>query len=351
MVDELTAAELGAMGGKARAESLTAEERSEQARRAVQARWNAELPQATHAGRLRIAGREIICAVLDDGTRVLNQETFLTAIGRAAKAKAGTGSTRMNQVDELPPFLAAKNLKPFIYDDLRRSTSPVIYRTETGGRAFGYKADLLPEVCKVYIRADEAGQSNKGQAHIVAACRIIHDALSKVGIIALVDEATGYQYERLRDELQRILERYVSKELARYSRVFEQDFYEHIHRLKGWKYNPDSTKRSHAIARLTVDLTYDRIHPDLLKELKQVRKEKGKSFQKLHQWLTADPTGGHPRLKQHAEGVTALLSVAKNWLQFQDWIDRRYPKVNETRLLPFPEPEDEELATLDLQGK
>src|SRR5687767_8015743 len=111
--DVKTATEIGSLGGKATAAKLTPEERKERARKAAEARWLSEAPTATHPGTLVLAGRQIICAVLNDGRRVLNQETFLTAIGRAAKAKAGTGSTRLSQVDELPPFLAAVNLKPF----------------------------------------------------------------------------------------------------------------------------------------------------------------------------------------------------------------------------------------------
>ena len=36
------------------------------------------------------------------------------------------------------------------------------------------------------------------------------------------------------------------------------------------------------------------------------------------------------------------MKVAKNWNQFQDWVDRLYPKINQTLSLPFPEPDDDE---------
>src|SRR4051794_17427565 len=86
-----TVEEAGAKGGKARAAKMTAQERAEAARRAAEERWHGAMPAATHAGVLHLAGQQIVCAVLEDGRRVLNQETFLTAIGRSAKAKAGTG--------------------------------------------------------------------------------------------------------------------------------------------------------------------------------------------------------------------------------------------------------------------
>src|SRR5437870_2268080 len=96
------------MGGKARAEALTPEQRSEIARRAAEAKHS--IPKATHEGAIPLGSKSVPCAVLDDGTRLLTQGGFLQALGRAEKAKGGQGST----VDGMVPFLAAINLKPFI---------------------------------------------------------------------------------------------------------------------------------------------------------------------------------------------------------------------------------------------
>src|SRR5947209_17457486 len=80
-----------AKGGKARAANLTPEVRSEIARQAAASRWGQDLPHAIRDGELVIAGRLFACAVLETGKRVLTQNTFLTAIGRSARPKAGTG--------------------------------------------------------------------------------------------------------------------------------------------------------------------------------------------------------------------------------------------------------------------
>jgi hypothetical protein len=337
MDEKVTIADVASEGGKARAESLTQGERTAIAKKAAEARWNKTVPKATHSGELHINGVAIPCAVLHDETRVLTQRGFSVALGRYKNPN------KKGAIVDLPVFLSASNLNPFVDEDLARSATPIKFRMAEGSGgfagnvAFGYRAELLPQVCNVYLRAKHEGKLLKSQEHIADQCLILLNGLATVGVIALVDEATGYQYDRLRDDLQRILEKYVSKELARYSRVFEPDFYKHIHRLKGWKYDAESTKRTHALARVTVDLTYDRIHPDLLKELKQTRLAKGKNSQQLHRWLTTDPAGGHPRLKQHAEGVTALLSVAGSWLQLEEWLNMRYPKMNETMKLLFKE--------------
>ena len=110
-------AALGASkGGSARATLLSAEERRAIARDAAAARWGNVLPVATHPGTMVIAGRLIACAVLDNGKRVLTQETFLKTVGRAAKAKGGRGSSLLS-IDDLPPFLGAGGQR----DGLRQS--------------------------------------------------------------------------------------------------------------------------------------------------------------------------------------------------------------------------------------
>ena len=115
MSEEFGSAAAGRKGGKARAQSLTSEQRREIARSVALARWEKEeegkTPHATHEAVLQIGTTEIPCAVLDNKMRVLSQGAFLLAIGRAEKAKGGQGSAGMT-VDELPPFLAADNLNP-----------------------------------------------------------------------------------------------------------------------------------------------------------------------------------------------------------------------------------------------
>lgn len=158
------------------------------------------LPKAIAEGTLVIGDLRIACAVLDDesNTRVLTQEGFLTAIGRAGKAKGGEGAT----VDGLPAFLRANNLKPFISNDLLESTTPIEFVPLRGpgyqGRAFGYRASLLPNVCWVYQDALVAQKLLPSQIHIGEACRFFLKALTNHAIEDLVDLATGFEDMRKR---------------------------------------------------------------------------------------------------------------------------------------------------------
>lgn len=295
------------------------------------------LPKAVAEGTLIIGDLKISCAVLDDehgNQRVLTQEGFLTAIGRAGKAKGGEGAG----VDGKPAFLRAKNLEPFISNELIESTTPVEFVPLRGpgyqGRAFGYKASLLPDVCWVYQDAMVAGRLLSSQVHIGEACRSFLKALTNHAIEDLVDQATGFEDMRKRRALDRIIEQYVEPAARPWVKMFDMDFYRHIYRLNGWPFDPESTARPGVIGKWTNDI-YDRLAPGVRQELhnRVRRNERGRPTQKLTQYLT--PEEGKPRLKELLEGVKLLMRMSKKWSDFQGRLDEFYPRYDETPLLPF----------------
>ena len=88
-----------------------------------------------------------------------------------------------------------------------------------------------------------------GQEHIGASADILMRGLAHVGIIALVDEATGYQVVREREELHHILEAYINQELLPWSKTFPDGYYQELFRLRGWEYSPPSVKRPQMVGR------------------------------------------------------------------------------------------------------
>jgi len=229
------------LGGQKRAERLSPDARRTIAQVAAEARWNrvaedtgeARLPRATHPGNLKIGNLEIPCAVLEGGTRVITQRGMFVSLGMNKNPSKGQST-----IDNRPAFLSAKNLTPFISEELVRSWNPIPFRLPKGSGgyrgniAFGYDAKILPLVFHAYIDAYEAGKLTRAQIHIAKACKIVERAFSVVGIVALVDEATGYQDERPRDELSRILEAYISPELMPWTRMFPNEFFKQIYRIQ-----------------------------------------------------------------------------------------------------------------------
>lgn len=291
-------AEQQSAGGKARAISLTAERRAEIARRAAEARWVA--PKAAYEGDLHIGDLTLPSAVLQDGRRVLISRAFLTALGRPWK---GT-----YQRSDRPNFVDARNLDPFITDEVREFLEPIEFRNLRGQKVQGYRAELLPLVCDVYLRAKDASALTDGQKQVARQAEILTRSLSKVGIVGLVDEATGYQSVRARDELQRILAAYISEELLPWAKRFPDSFYEQIHRVWGWPYAPGNNKRTAYIGRLTNWLIYEQLPPGVLDELRRKNPRDtntGRRKGTHHQHLTEEV--GHPSLEKQITSITTLL--------------------------------------------
>lgn len=125
-------------------------------------------------------------------------------------------------------------------------------------------------VCDLYIKAFEKDKLLKSQEKFAVACYAIKKALAKVGIIALVDEATGYQEVRRKDELQQILAAYIREEFLPWTKRFPDEYYRQLFRLRGWQFEPGSVKRPVLVGKLTEDIVYKRLH-GVLDEIKEAK--------------------------------------------------------------------------------
>ncbi len=277
---------------------------------------------------LIIGDIKIDCYVLEDETRVLSRGGFQSALGRHRTSR----KHQQDDVVNLPAFLAASNLNPFVSKALVTASTPVEFLAPSRGPiAYGYRAELLPQVCEVYLKAREAGALLPSQLHIAAQAEILIRGLATIGVIALVDEATGYQEIRARRALATILEKFIAEELQPWTKTFPIEFYLEICRLKGWP-TDFAIKRPSVVGHYTNDIVYDRIAHGLLAELRSINPvlPEGYRRDKHHQWFA--PEFGHPKLKEHLVGVMALMRAAPTfgWNNFMRSLQRAYPKLNET---------------------
>ncbi|WP_445169887.1 P63C domain-containing protein [Mycolicibacterium sp. Dal123E01] len=322
-----------AAGGVARAKGLTAAQRKSIAQKAAAARWDsADLPQAVtseNRNSVRLADTDIDAYVLDDGTRVLSQSGFLQALGRNKRAAMRSS--------EIPPMLQGKAFEQFLTAELLELGQPVHFRTRGGLKANGYRAEFLPQVCEVYLKARDAGTLAPNQKKIAAQAELLMRAFATVGIIALVDEATGYQDVRARDALAKILEEYIDRELQPWVRTFPDDFYGELCRLRGLELKSAMVRRPQYFGHLTNDVVYKRIAPGVLDELKRVtpRDEKGRTKNRYFQHLTANL--GYPKLREHLGSIVTLMKLSKDWPDFQTKLDQIHPRFGDTMMLQFPE--------------
>lgn len=331
-----------AKGGFARAEVLSPEQRKEIAKNAALARWGDDVPRAEWTGQLTIGNMVFPCSVLSDGTRILTQSDFMKGMGMYYSGWVARNREVTEDSAEMPHFLAFKSIKPFVDKHLGDLQSIILkYRTATGGIAHGIKAEIIPKLCEIWLDAEETITLGKRQKEIAAKAKIVMRSLAHVGIIALVDEATGYQEIRPRDALQAYLEKIVSKQLAAWAQKFPEEFYKNIYQLKNWPWSGMSKNRYSVVAHYTNNLIYERIAPGLRNELerKNPKNEKGYRPAKHHQWLTEDV--GNPMLAQHLHSIVMFqrLAIASGfgWNRFVKMVDQVLPKMGATLEIPFPD--------------
>jgi len=322
-----------AKGGRARAKLMSAAERSESARVAAEARWGSAVPRALCGSAdhpLRIGDVEMPCYVLEDGRRVLSQSGLQTGIGLSR----GGGSGGARRLAQFAAYLEGKGIDT---NGLAvRCASPIEFIGPRGGsRILGYEATILHDLCDAILRARKEEKLLPQQIHLADQAEILVRAFARVGIIALVDEATGYQDLRARDALAKILEEFISEELRKWVSTFPPEFYKQMFRLRGWAYDDTSVKRPQMVGKLTDNVVYQRLAPGVREELRKVnpRDEKGRRKHKHHQWLSQDV--GHPKLIEHLGSVTTLMKLSKDWTEFEVLLNRIHRRYDEGPWLPM----------------
>lgn len=321
----LSTIDRGSAGGLARAEKLSPQERSEIARKAASERWGVDIPKANYTGEIKIGDKVIACAVLDDGTRLINQATFMVALGRAARAKGGTGAS----VSTIPPFLSAKNLRPFITAELEEKSLPIRYTTSGGGKAYGFRADILADVCEVYLDAQEQGQLLRSQEQAAAAASMLIRGMARVGITALVDEATGYEVNRERQALQKLFEQYIEERFRPWIKQFPDEFFKEVYRIHGWAYNENSSKRPSYIGKFINAYIYDALPSVAVKEIERrnAKNAKGNRAARHHQFLTQHT--GVPALDRQIASVITLMRASDDKAGFKRLYERAFPPAQQ----------------------
>jgi hypothetical protein len=328
-----------AKGGVARAEILPPERRQEIARKAAETRWSSE-PQQDEPGirkaiygsperLLKIGDVEVECYVLEDGTRVLSGRGMQQAIGLGGEAKTHGSKLR--------GFLALEAIRPFVNNDLAMALeNPVRFmRPGRGGiPAIANEATLLIDVCEAILHAKDAKGFRKSWLPMALKAQIITLSFAKAGIIAAVDEVTGYQEIRERDAIQKIIDKYLTDYARKWSKVFPDAFWEKLLRVKGYE-SYIGLKRPSFVGHWVNDIVYDRIAPGIRQKLKELnpRMESGNRRFKNTQFMT--PDHGIPELKEHLSKAMVLMDAATGAKEFDRLLNRSLPKFGYTLEIPL----------------
>jgi hypothetical protein len=309
-----------AKGGRARANVLTPTERSEIARRASRARWGGgdddnseppievevstegDLPYSMFRGTLQIGDFEVECHVLSDGRRVLTQREMVRVIS------GGRDSSNLARYLTRHPLYGPELLEGRIIPFAQPGLALVSH---------GYEATILVEICDSYLQARDEKLLKPSQAGLAKTAEVVMRACAKVGIIALIDEATGYQAVRHKQALQLKLQAFIADEMADWARMFPDEFWYELARLEGIRYS--ARNRPLRWGKYVMAFVYDAVDSDVGKELR--RKNPDPHFRKNHhQWLKQH---GREAVNDQIQRVIAVMKLCDDMADFR----KKFAKV------------------------
>jgi P63C domain len=333
--DASAAREFAKKGGQARANVLTADERSEIAQHAARARWGKDQepeflertavirpiekavakdaetpPYSMFRGNLRIGDLDLECHVLSDSRRVFTQREIVRILSGGRES------------GDLQRYLASN---PLINKDLVAGQGISFKIPSNPTLASGYEATVLIEICDKYIEAAEQKLLRTNQLKLAAQSMMVIRSCAKVGIIALIDEATGYQQFRAKRELQLKLQAFIADELQEWARMFPDEFWLELARLEGIHYSPRN--RPLRWGKYVMMFVYDAIDPDVGKQLRA--KNPNPHFKENHhQWLKQ---WGRQRVNDQIQRVVTIMKLCENMDDFR----RKFVKVFKKTPLQF----------------
>lgn len=266
-------------------------------------------PFAKHAGTVDLGSGHIDCYVLDNNDRVL-------ALRSAVRALTGVDGS------DLDSYIGVQSLRGYLdsKEVLAGALDFSIPGTQFTGR--GLRANAFLGICRAYVNALQAGAlTTERQRGLAMKCAVLLAACANVGLDALIDEATGYQYERAEDALQVKLRAYVLEELRAWEKTFPDALWEEFGRLTNWSGSLHS--RPKWWGKLVLELIYEALDPDVAAHLKTT-KPSPRHGQNYHQWLTQDV--GLRALIPHIHQVVGIAKTCSTIAELKEKVALHYGK-------------------------
>jgi hypothetical protein len=320
------------LGGQARAKALSREERKEIARRGALARWNRPvaipdpnvMPEASHQGELPIGDTNLDCYVLADGRRLFHKR----GMARALTLKSDGGNAFLKTI-------SGKGIGSAIGPELRQKIeNPIVFKPLNGDPAHGYEASTLIEVLDAIIEARNSGVLLPSQTFLARQAEIIIRSAAKVGIVSLIDEATGFIADKRKAEYRELFQQYIADEMRQWEKEFPDEFFDMIYRLYELKrINPKSFKHPVFFSKFIRKYIYKPLansNGAILAELETknpVVYSSGGRRHKLFMFLSDQV--GLPAFRQHLWKVVGMGAGSPDKAAFDRAFSRAFPQANE----------------------
>lgn len=167
------------------------------------------------------------------------------------------------------------------------------------------------------------------QQNLARQSEIVIRAAAKIGIIALIDEATGFQKYRAERDLQLKLQAFIADDLQEWAKMFPDEFWFELARLEGVRYSPRS--RPLRWGRYIMMFVYDAVDKDVGKELR--RKNPDPHFlQNHHQWLKKF---GRGKVHDQIQRVVTIMKLCDDMDDFRAKFKKVFKKSQITAQLSF----------------
>lgn len=301
-----------------------------------------KLPRAiVKESELTLGATTVTCSVLEDGRRIIKDTSLFKALKRTRKGEV--------RVEGYPPILGSKMLVDILeelYPDEIDTIQPFEVAQFNGTTGLWYDANSIPVICDLYMEAESRNLIKPGQQHVLEQAKVLLRALAKVGITALIDEATNYQESREKDELQILLSKFIADKLQPYSKQFPKEYFEELFRLYGLPYDPTTTRRPRCFAQFNLKYVYEMLPPKVWERLDEINptvfnanKNRKDRKNHIHRNLTED---GQKWLQHHLSSLIPIMTISKDMDDFKCNFDRAFAKkINEIKVLKLKEEEIE----------
>jgi hypothetical protein len=308
------------IGGLARAEALSDEERAAIARKAAIARWGEKPFKVIRKGNFKKDfGVDIDCYVLDDPqkTAVISKRGMGLAIGLRKRG------------DSFPVFVNSKNMEDYIGRELKEKIeNPLIFQPKSSAgenpineQAHGYDATILIDICTSILNARNDGKlSETRYARMVNQAQVIQTASAKSGIKGLVYALAGYDPSA--QEVIDAFKLYIQEEARKYEPEFPDDLYMQWYRL--YQIQVPQRGKPWQFKHLTVNHIYYPLAQSkgkIYELVKALKAKDGDRRKKLFQFLNDI---GVRALRMHMGRVLEMCESSENRDIYESKIKKRF---------------------------
>lgn len=263
-------------------------------------------PRAISTGALKFGDAEVDCYNLDDGRRVISQRGVVRALQGGSKGATSHGNLA-RFFERLPAESSAKLADP---------SAEIAFVLPSGTTAHGRDAEWFIDLCNAYLDALVAGTLHPKQRHLAAQARVIVAACSKVGIAALIDEATGYEYLREHGVLGRIFAKALREAPGAWQRRWQDDVVDALCRT--FRIQRIGKEFPAPLMGVIGKLYRTLLGAEVYEELRR-RNPPGDDRDIHTQWMSDEVLAG---LREHMEVIKAFAMTTDSKLQFWSRLER-----------------------------